>query len=315
MSECKIKTIGIPRGLMFYRNGRLWKKFFENLGFSCIISEKSNREILDAGMSRAIDETCLPFKMYLGHVLELAGKCDAIFIPRMGGYSDREKMCTRYESLPDLVENIFRDLHLNILSVSYDWYTKTTEERVFTELGLNLGKTKKAAKKAYNEAKKYQSRILKERTRRMEGVLETKGTKILLAGHPYVLHDSFIGQELARILKHMGAKVVFTDDLDREAALKRSYHFSKVMPWIINREITGGVMLMRRKVDGIVLVSAYPCGPDALVNDMLVRKVKDIPVLQLTLDAQNGTAGVETRLESFMDIIQYQKAGGYGNKN
>ena len=110
-------------------------------------------------------------------------------------------------------------------------------------------------------------------------------------------------------------EVVFTDDMDRDTALKRSYHFSKVMPWLINREITGALMLLRQKVDGIVMISAYPCGPDALVNDMLVRKIKDVPVLQLTLDAQNGTAGVETRLESFMDIIQYQKAGGYGNKH
>ena len=73
--------------------------------------------------------------------------------------------------------------------------------------------------------------------------------------------------------------------------------------------------MLRRKVDGIILVSAYPCGPDALVNDMLVRKLKDIPVLSLTLDAQSGTAGVETRMESFIDIIRYQKAGGYGNKD
>ena len=72
-------------------------------------------------------------------------------------------------------------------------------------------------------------------------------------------------------------------------------------------------MLLKDKVDGIVLISAYPCGPDALVNDMLIRKINGIPVLQLTLDAQEGTAGVETRIESFIDIIQYQKAGGYGN--
>ena len=77
--------------------------------------------------------------------------------------------------------------------------------------------------------------------------------------------------------------------------------------------MTGAIMLLKDKVDGIVLISAYPCGPDALVNDMLIRKINGIPVLQLTLDAQEGTAGVETRIESFIDIIQYQKAGGYGN--
>lgn len=311
----EIKTIGIPRGLMAYRQGSMWKKFFENLGYTCVISPKSSRGILEKGMEKAIDETCLPFKIYLGHVRSLIGKCDVIFIPRMGGYKTREKMCTRYEALPDLIQNIFRDEHLHILTVSYDWYTSVNEAEVFMELGLSLGKKRKDIKKAYASAKKYQDGLLKERERQQNALLESNGMKILMAGHPYVLHDAFMGKELERILSSMGAGVIFSDDVDREAALKRSYHFSKVMPWLINREITGAVMLLRHKVDGIVLVSAYPCGPDALVNDMLVRKLKGIPVLQLTLDAQNGTAGLETRIESFIDIIQYQKAGGYEKNN
>ena len=123
----QIHTIGIPRGLMAYRDGVLWKKFFEELGFQCIMSPKSDREILETGTARAVDETCLPFKMYLGHVMWLLGKCDAVFVPRTGGYTAREKMCTRYEALPDLVRNIFREEQIRILTVSYDWYVKTTE--------------------------------------------------------------------------------------------------------------------------------------------------------------------------------------------
>ena len=103
-----IQKIGIPRGLMLYRNGILWKTFFENLGYQCIISGKSDRRIQEEGVQLAIDETCLPFKIYLGHVKELIGKCDAVFVPRMGGYEAKERMCTRYQSLPDLVENIFK---------------------------------------------------------------------------------------------------------------------------------------------------------------------------------------------------------------
>ena len=124
-----IQKIGIPRGLMLYRNGILWKTFFENLGYQCIISGKSDRRIQEEGVQLAIDETCLPFKIYLGHVKELIGKCDAVFVPRMGGYEAKERMCTRYQSLPDLVENIFRGTPLKILTVSYDWYDHTREEK------------------------------------------------------------------------------------------------------------------------------------------------------------------------------------------
>lgn len=308
-----IQKIGIPRGLMIYRDGILWKSFFENLGYQSVVSGKSDRQILDEGIQLAIDETCLPFKVYLGHVKELIGKCDAVFVPRMGGFESKERMCTRYQSLPDLVENIFKGTQLQILTVSYDWYDHIKEEKVYMELGLCLGKTKKEVKKAYNLAKKEQESWFKSQEKKQGKILEGTKTKILLAGHPYVLHDGYMGGEIAEILKRMGHEVLYTDYVNRENALKRSYHFSKVMPWIINREMTGAIMLLKDMVDGIVLISAYPCGPDALVNDMLIRKINGIPVLQLTLDAQEGTAGVETRIESFIDIIQYQKAGGYGN--
>ena len=48
-------------------------------------------------------------------------------------------MCTRYESLPDLIYNIFRDEQIRILSVSYDWDTPVKESGVFLELGQKLG--------------------------------------------------------------------------------------------------------------------------------------------------------------------------------
>ena len=310
-----IRTIGIPRGLMAYRDGVLWKEFFERLGFQCVVSPRSDREMLETGTARAVDETCLPFKMYLGHVMWLFGKCDVIFIPRMGGYSEREKMCTRYEALPDLLRNIFREEGIRVLTVSYDWYTKTTEEKVYLELGATLGKSKKEVKRAYVHARKYQDTWMKSKEKGQDQALESGKIKVLLSGHPYVLHDAYMGGELARILQKLDAEVIYTDYVDRESALKKSYDFSRVMPWLINREITGASLILRRKVDGIILVSAYPCGPDALVNDMLVRKLKNVPVLSLTLDAQSGTAGIETRIESFIDIIKYQKAGGYGNKD
>lgn len=311
----EIRTIGIPRGLMAYRDGILWKDFFEQLGYNCVTSGRSDRGILENGSARAVDETCLPFKMYLGHILCLEGKCDAVFVPRMGGYNVREKMCTRYEALPDLAANIFRDSGLRILTVSYDWYEKTTEEKVYIQLGEQLGRSKREARKAYAHAKKQQDAFLKSREKKQQTLLEKEGTRILMAGHPYVLHDAYMGGELTRILEKYGADVLYSDCVSREAALKRSYEFSRVMPWLINREMTGAILMLREKVDGIILVSAYPCGPDALVNDMLLRRVKGIPLLSLTLDAQSGTAGVETRIESFIDIIKYQKAGGYGNQN
>ena len=312
MNEKKdLKTIGIPRGLMCYRDGLLWKTYFEKLGYTCLISQKSNREVLEKGTEYAVDEACLPLKMYLGHVRDLIGRCDAIFIPREAGYSNIERACTRYSSLPDLCANIFRQERISIVSFSYDWYDKTNEQEVYVKFGQMLGHSKKEAKKAYKEAKKFQDDFLKRQQKRQSELLANDGMKVLMAGHPYVLHDPYIGASLGQTLEELGAKVLYTDYENRAECLKRSYKFTETMPWLINREIIGACMALKDRVDGIVIVSAYPCGPDALADDILMRSFHDIPILQLTIDAQNGTAGMETRLESFVDIIRYQKAGGY----
>ena len=51
--------------------------------------------------------------------------------------------------------------------------------------------------------------------------------------------------------------------------------------------------------------------PVCKVLSQVVRCIQGKPVLNLTIDAQSGTAGLETRVESFIDILRYQKKGGY----
>ena len=44
-----------------------------------------------------------------------------------------------------------------------------------------------------------------------------------------------------------------------------------------------------------------------MVNEFIVRKFKDKPIMTLTVDSQDGYAGMETRVESFVDIINLRK--------
>ena len=66
------------------------------------------------------------------------------------------------------------------------------------------------------------------------------------------------------------------------------------------------------RIDGIIILSTFPCGPDSMVNEIVIRRVKDKPILNLILDGQEGTAGLETRLESFIDIIKYKRNESVG---
>jgi predicted nucleotide-binding protein (sugar kinase/HSP70/actin superfamily) len=122
-----------------------------------------------------------------------------------------------------------------------------------------------------------------------------------------VIADPYIGRPITDFLKKNGVVPIRADIVDRESALKHSAELSPTCKWQLNREIIGSIAMNKSKVDGIILLSTFPCGPDAMVSDLLLRRIKDKPMLDLVLDGQNGTAGVETRLESFLDIIRFQK--------
>ena len=76
----KIK-VGIPRALAYYQFFPMWRTFFEELGAEVVTTSKTTHKMLADGSKRVVADTCLPVKVYMGHVLELADKCDYIFIP------------------------------------------------------------------------------------------------------------------------------------------------------------------------------------------------------------------------------------------
>ncbi len=309
MSELAEKTVGIPRAMLYYRCRTLWRNFFKELGVKVVISGQTSRKTIDEGSAIAIDEGCLSLKIYLGHVKELveSGRCDYIFIPRVVDYGLEREFCTRFQGLYDMTRNIFRDSEQKFITCNIDEQQGHSEEEAYTELGMKLGFKFKESRNAYRTAKKAEERQLDADIKNQEKLLKSDGMKILIAGHSYIMCDNFAGKPVFDYLKASGAIPIRADIVDRDKALKASRKISPTCKWEVNREILGGISLYKDKVDGIILLPAFPCGPDSMVNEIIIRRIKDIPIMNLVVDAQSGTAGVETRLESFLDIIRFKE--------
>lgn len=319
------ECIGIPRALMYYRYGALWEAFFHAIGRQTVLSEPTDRSTVERGDALSNDECCLASKIYLGHVDALKGRCDAVFAPSMANVGHFKSFCTKFQALPDLVANTFPNGEVNVVScLVNETEDRTSMKDAFLNLAAQFGVGKRDAKRAWKEAAHAQEQFERAATQRQARQCEqlkaarTATTAdaqqpigILLAAHPYLLHDAFMGGALADMLNEMGVTVLHTDESDRKASLKTSFEFSETLPWIVNREIIGSIMHLHELVDGIVLVSAFPCGPDSMTDDAIMRCIEGKPILNLTIDAQSGTAGLETRIESFVDILRYQKKGGY----
>lgn len=296
----KIK-IGIPKALLYYKYKDLWISFFENLDCDIIISPNTTKETLETGKKYVLDEACLSMKIYMGHVFYLLDKCDYILIPRIECLKKHEKVCTNFMSLYDLCRNTFDKefLHYNI-----DIKKNETEEYAFIGLGLQLGFTFKKSRKAYKNAKK-QEHLLKERKLSKQKMLlaTSRKKKILLAGHSYNLYDNLIGKEIIRYLENENIDILYSDSYD-DKYLEIDY--KKISPknyFTYNKEIIGSIAFYQNFVDGIILLTTFPCGPDSLSNEMIIRSVKT-PVLTLLMDELNSNTGLITRLESFIDILK-----------
>lgn len=299
--------IGIPRALLYYRFHTLWETFFHEIGLETVTSPRTNKAILDSGTQYAIDENCLSSKLYLGHVAALEGRCDAVFVPRIANYGSEGILCTRFEGLYDICANTFRERPIRFLTCDVDLQQKHSEEDAYIDLGTELGASRGAAQAAYQKALSAWEHEIRERADAQEALLDTDRIKVLMVGHSYNLYDEYIGKPILDNIRRLDAVAVCADAVDLAQARKDSLQICENVPWMMSRELLGAICRYRGRVDGIVLITAFPCGPDSMVNEMIIRRVKDLPVLNLLLDSQDASAGIETRLESFIDIIRFRK--------
>jgi predicted nucleotide-binding protein (sugar kinase/HSP70/actin superfamily) len=253
-------------------------------------------------------------------------------VPRISSTGLKKTMCTRFQGLYDQTRNVFRGSGQKFLAYNMDVQQESgrkmsiselgrlvglngdmdapevrDEKLAFLEMGESLGYGSKDVKRAYNRAKKAELKKRKTVAAETEQLYKAPGTKILIVAHSYVIEDAYIGKTITDFLKKADVTPIRADLVDREEAVRRSTELSKTCKWEISRELLGSIAMHKDKVDGIILLSAFPCGPDSMVNELITRKVKNVPMLNLVLDSQSGTAGIETRLESFVDIIRFKE--------
>lgn len=126
----------------------------------------------------------------------------------------------------------------------------------------------------------------------------------MLVSHAYNLYDSLIGESIISYLKQNGIEVIFSDIYDEKNLEEECHKISKSNYWTYNKQLLAAITHYKRQVNGIILLTTFPCGPDSLSNEMCLRKVTNIPILHLILDELKAEAGILTRLESFLDIIE-----------
>jgi len=325
-------TVGIPRALLYYEFFPLWNAFLNSLDVRTCVSPCTNKRILANGLKNSVDEACLPIKLAIGHVIELCGKVDYIFLPRIVSVAPREYICPKFLGFPDMVKNTLPNVPKLIDADINLYHHRSKAQKNLYEVGKLFCSNPMRIKHAHKTASHFlitykkllQQNVLPEEAMEIMACKETafknkdskydgNGPTIAIIGHSYNIYDQHISMDIIGRLKKLGVNVVTAETLPEEIIRQRAAELPKKLFWTLGQQSIGSAIhfLNDPAISGIILVSSFGCGPDALTGELierLIHRTHPIPFLKLTLDEHTGEAGVITRLEAFLDMV-YWKAG------
>jgi len=302
-------SIGIPKGLFFFEHSILWEEFFRNLGCKVVVSDDTNKQILDCGVKYCSNETCLPVKVFHGHAYSLKDKVDYVFIPRYTSVDKNEYTCPKFCGLPDMtLLNLKRQIRVLEVKIHIDLMPEETFEslkELASILNLKYSDVVEAFKKAIEAYDSLCKQTLKFKSY-MDN--ESEKTVISLLGHPYMVYDRYLNMKLIEKLEKRNITVFTPKDIDHETKRKNAYPFQGKVFWDIGFELLGSAFTFASTpgIKGIIYITPFACGVDAFVLEFIERQLKakyNIPLLKLTVDEHTGEAGFDTRLEAFLDMV------------
>lgn len=152
---------------------------------------------------------------------------------------------------------------------------------------------------------------------------EKEVLKIGLVGEIYTLLDPFASMEIEKKLGYLGAHVtrsIYLSEWINEhlfcGFFKRNNKkaFKNYAEPFLNHFVGGhgkesigaGVVFAKEGYDGIVQIAPLTCMPEIVAHSIFPRVSTEygIPVLTIYVDEQSGEAGINTRLEAFLDLLR-----------
>jgi predicted nucleotide-binding protein (sugar kinase/HSP70/actin superfamily) len=303
------------------------------MGAEVVVSPETNKAILDAGLRSALDETCLPVKLFFGHVLALTGSVDYLLVPRLISVEPKAYICPKFMGLPDMLRARIPNLP-PLIDVAVDFSRGTGNwENVLSSMGRLLAGDRRLIRQACRSAQAAQS-LFQEQLEKgwllpeaLNGAAGERGTErpappspgsgrlsIALLGHDYNIYDEYISMNLIKRLRSMGARVATADQVPQAVIDEQAGTLPKKLFWTLGKKMIGAAFAFcdSGQFDGIIYVSSFGCGPESLVGELLARWVKrrrGIPFMLLTIDEHSGAAGLVTRLEAFTDMLLRREKG------
>ena len=307
-------TVGIPRTMFAMESMPFWQTFFAHCGFRTVLSDATNKRIVQAGIDCVVAEPCFPIIVAHGHVAELAARddLDYIFVPNTISYEtpwmDTEShLCPWHQTLPfvarrapGLERHAGRFLSPQVrFREGRRVVTKELRE-FFKPLGVGRRTANTAAAAAFKAQDAFGAAIRQAGSEAMDILTESGQMGIIIVGRPYNIHDAGINLSVARKLRdHYGVNCIPLDFLDTDAIDVRGVN--DAMYWELGRRVLAAAMIVAEHPNlHIIYITNFKCGPDSFIKHF-VKRASGKPFLTLQFDGHSNDAGMMTRCEAYLD--------------
>ncbi len=300
-------TVGIPRAFSIHAFWPFYSWFFHRLGIKTVFS----RQPAPAGMARVESGYCFPAELAHGAVQDLLDLgVDFYFLPHFRDLESYEPdvhacFCPITQSLPYYIRRAFPEiLDAQILRpvVSFK-YGRDRALEPFIEMGARLGFSAEEVAVAFDEACARQADYRRQARALGREALDAAraGGKpaIALLGRPYNAFTRDANMGIPRKFTSNGYTVIPFDILPFE----EEPEFPNIYWYFGQQDMKSAGLLAREENLYVTFISNFACAPDSFLLHYLRWIMGSKPYLVLELDSHSADAGIDTRVEAFLDII------------
>lgn len=135
--------------------------------------------------------------------------------------------------------------------------------------------------------------------------------EIAVIGYVYNVFDQYLNMSIINKLKEMGVKVYTFSMVAENIIAEELAELRKPMFWQFSNKLYGAAeyYLKNEKIDGLIHLTAFGCGPDSILGQILEidAQKNNKSFMTLRIDEQTGESHLITRIEAFIDLLRLKK--------
>lgn len=311
-----VKTIGINRSFLTHMLYPLFYNFFEKLGLKVVLPDNIDEE----GIKTKNASFCYPVDISHGFFSDLLRMdTDYIFLPKITelyvensvSYTKEHNCaCLLLQSEAYLLNSAFSEqikkekMISPELNFSQGFETQINE---FIKIAEDLGRSPEEAANSYSYAlekfKEYQKELKNKGNEILKEIEQTGKIGIVVFGRPYNALSKDLNFGIPEKIASRGYYVIPWDYLPFE-----NEPCDQDMCWAMGQNLikTSHYVKKHPNLYGAYITN-FSCGPDSFLIGYFRDIMKNKPSLTLELDSHTADAGINTRIEAFLDVIERYK--------